>query len=121
MTPAARGALPLLSNWNQVADKIRKLMPVFNAILPPSVNLTIRGDRSTTIRAAFQDVQYTMLLTLVLVIGVIFVFLRNASATLIPALALPFSILGTFAVMAMLHYTLDNMSMMALILCIGAG
>ena len=60
-----------------------------------------------------------MLLTLVLVIGVIFVFLRKASATLIPTLALPFSILGTFTVMAMLHYTLDNMSMMALILCIG--
>src|SRR6266478_2387430 len=91
------------ANTIEVADKIRKLLPVFNAVLPPSVNLTIRGDRSTTIRAAFQDVQYTMLLTLVLVIGVIFVFLRNASATLIPALALPFSILGTFAVMAVLH------------------
>jgi HAE1 family hydrophobic/amphiphilic exporter-1 len=107
------------ANTIEVADKIRRLLPVFNAALPPSVSLTIRGDRSQTIRAAFEDVQYTMLLTLVLVIGVIFVFLRNGSATVIPALALPFSILGTFAAMAMLHYTLDNMSMMALILCIG--
>ena len=107
------------ANTIQVADKINKLLPVFNAALPPSVALTLRGDRSKTIRAAFQDVQFTMVLTLVLVIGVIFVFLRNGSATLIPALALPFSILGTFAVMAMLNYTLDNMSMMALILCVG--
>ncbi|MDT7813753.1 MAG: hypothetical protein QOJ42_3669, partial [Acidobacteriaceae bacterium] len=107
------------ANTIQVADKIRSLLPAFNAVLPPSVILAVRGDRSRTIRAAFQDVQYTMLLTLVLVIGVIFVFLRKASATLIPTLALPFSILGTFTVMAMLHYTLDNMSMMALILCIG--
>jgi len=107
------------ANTIEVADKIRSLLPVFNAALPPSISLTIRGDRAQTIRAAFKDVQFTMLMTLVLVIGVIFVFLRNASATLIPALALPFSILGTFTVMAMLHYTLDNMSMMALILCIG--
>ena len=107
------------ANTIQVADKINSLLPVFNAALPPSVALTLRGDRSRTIRAAFQDVQFTMVLTLVLVIGVIFVFLRNASATVIPALALPFSILGTFSAMAMLNYTLDNMSMMALILCIG--
>jgi hydrophobic/amphiphilic exporter-1 (mainly G- bacteria), HAE1 family len=107
------------ANTVEVADKIRQLLPVFNAALPPTVTLSLRGDRSRSIRDAFQDVQYTMLLTLVLVVGVIFVFLRNASATLIPALALPFSILGTFAVMAVLHYTLDNMSMMALILCIG--
>ena len=107
------------ANTIEVADKIRQLLPTFNSSLPPSVNLMIRGDRSQTIRAAFQDVQYTMLLTLVLVIGVIFVFLRKGSATLIPALALPFSILGTFTVMAVLHYTMDNMSMMALILSIG--
>jgi hydrophobic/amphiphilic exporter-1 (mainly G- bacteria), HAE1 family len=107
------------ANTMEVADKIRSLLPVFNAALPPSVKLTIRGDRSRSIRDAFKDVQFTMLLTLVLVVGVIFVFLRNGSATLIPALALPFSILGTLGVMALLHYTLDNMSMMAMILCIG--
>src|SRR5207245_9102083 len=71
------------------------------------------------IRDAFKDIQRTMIATLVLVIGVIFFFLRNASATLIPSLALPFSILGTFAVMAVLDFSLDNMSMMALILSIG--
>src|SRR5205823_6194124 len=70
-------------------------------------------------REAFQDIQFTMLLTLSLVILVIFLFLRNASATLIPAMALPFSIVGTFAVMYVLDFSLDNLSMMALILCIG--
>src|SRR5262249_36914880 len=76
-------------------------------------------DRSRTIRAAFTDIQRTMLITLFLVIGVIYLFLHNGSATLIPALALPFSILGTFAVMQMLHFSLNNLSMMALILSIG--
>jgi HAE1 family hydrophobic/amphiphilic exporter-1 len=107
------------ANTVVVADKIRALLPAFNAKLPPSVSLVLRGDRARNIRQAFQDIQFTMLITLVLVVGVIFVFLRNASATLIPALALPFAILGTFAVMALLNYTLDNMSLMALILSIG--
>ena len=83
------------------------------------MHLSIRQDRSKTIREAFRDIQITMLITLVLVVGVIFLFLHNGSATLIPALALPFSILGTFAVMRMLDYSLDNLSMMALILSIG--
>src|SRR5277367_2861928 len=76
-------------------------------------------DRSDTIRESYRDVQFTMLLTLALVIMVIFVFLRNVSATVIPALALPFSIIGTFAIMYLLHYSLDNLSMMALILSVG--
>jgi HAE1 family hydrophobic/amphiphilic exporter-1 len=88
-------------------------------MIPPSVHLTPRQDRSRTIRAAFKDVQITMLITLVLVVGVIFLFLHNGSATMIPALALPFSILGTFAVMQVLHFSLNNLSMMALILSIG--
>ena len=71
------------------------------------------------IRTAFSDIQMTMLITLVLVVGVIYLFLHNGSATLIPALALPFSILGTFAVMEVMHYSLDNLSMMALILSVG--
>src|SRR5262249_12622779 len=74
---------------------------------------------STNIRKAFSDIQVTMLVTLALVVGVIYLFLHNGSATLIPALALPFSILGTFAVMEVMHYSLDNLSMMALILSIG--
>ena len=76
-------------------------------------------DRSDTIRESYRDVQFTMLLTLALVIMVIFVFLRNVWATVIPSLALPFSIVGTFAVMYMLDYSLDNLSMMALILSVG--
>ena len=83
------------------------------------MHLSVRGDRSKTIRAAFTDIQVTMLITLVLVVGVIFLFLHNGSATLIPALALPFSILGTFAVMQVLGFSLNNLSMMALILSIG--
>ena len=76
-------------------------------------------DRSDTIRESYRDVQFTMVLTLALVIMVIFVFLRNVWATVIPSLALPFSIIGTFAVMYMLDYSLDNLSMMALILSVG--
>jgi hydrophobic/amphiphilic exporter-1 (mainly G- bacteria), HAE1 family len=107
------------SNTIEVTDAIRSLLPSFQAQLPPSVHLTIRGDRSKNIREAFQDIQSTMALTLGLVIMVIFLFLRNASATLIPAMALPFSIVGTFAVMYLLDFSLDNLSMMALILCVG--
>jgi HAE1 family hydrophobic/amphiphilic exporter-1 len=83
------------------------------------VHVVIRQDRSVEIRKAFGDIKWTMLLTLVLVVGVIYLFLHNRSATLIPALALPFSILGSFAVMQLLHYSLDNLSMMALILSVG--
>jgi HAE1 family hydrophobic/amphiphilic exporter-1 len=107
------------SNTIEVTDAVRALLPSFEAQLPPSVHLTPRQDRSRTIRAAFSDIQITMLVTLALVVGVIFLFLHNASATLIPALALPFSILGTFAVMQVLHFSLNNLSMMALILSIG--
>jgi len=106
-------------NTIEVTNAIRALVPAFNAQLPPAVHLQIRGDRSLNIREAFKDVQWTMLVTLVLVVGVIYAFLHNGSATVIPALALPFSILGTFAVMEVLNFSLDNLSMMALILSIG--
>jgi hydrophobic/amphiphilic exporter-1 (mainly G- bacteria), HAE1 family len=107
------------SNTIEVTDAVRALLPSFEAELPPAVHLTIRGDRSKNIREAFSDIQWTMLVTLVLVVMVIFLFLHSGSATLIPALALPFSIFGTFAVMQVLNFTLDNLSMMALILSIG--
>jgi HAE1 family hydrophobic/amphiphilic exporter-1 len=107
------------TNTIEVTDAVRALLPSFESQLPPSVHLTPRQDRSRTIRAAFKDIQLTMLITLILVVGVIYLFLHNGSATLIPALALPFSILGTFAVMQMLHFSLNNLSMMALILSIG--
>jgi len=107
------------SNVIEVADAVKDLLPSFQALLPPSVHLHLRGDLSRNIREAFRDIKTTMVVTLALVILVIFVFLRNASATMIPSMALPLSILGTFSVMYMLDFTLDNMSMMALILCIG--
>jgi HAE1 family hydrophobic/amphiphilic exporter-1 len=107
------------SNTIEVTDAVRALLPSFESELPPAVHLTIRGDRSKNIREAFSDIQWTMLITLILVVLVIFAFLHSGSATLIPALALPFSIFGTFAVMQVLNFTLDNLSMMALILSIG--
>jgi HAE1 family hydrophobic/amphiphilic exporter-1 len=106
-------------NTIEVTDAVRALLPTFETLLPPSAHLVVRQDRSRTIRAAFKDIQATMLITLVLVILVIYLFLHDGSATVIPALALPFSILGTFAVMELLHFSLNNLSMMALILSVG--
>src|SRR5690349_17010693 len=107
------------TNTVEVTDSIKRLLPLFQAELPPSVKMDILYDRSDTIRESYKDVQFTMVLTLGLVVMVIFLFLRNLSATVIPSLALPFSIIGTFAVMYLLDYSLDNLSMMALILSIG--
>jgi HAE1 family hydrophobic/amphiphilic exporter-1 len=107
------------TNTVEVTDRVRGLIPLFREQLPPALTLMVRGDRSVSIRRAFDDIEITMLITLVLVVGVIFFFLRNISATTIPSLALPFTVLGTLAVMAALDFSLDNMSMMALILAIG--
>src|SRR5262249_60747698 len=104
------------TNTIAVTDGVKNLLPLFKAELPPSVNMDILYDRSDTIRESYQDVEFTMVLTLGLVVMVIFLFLRNFSATIVPSLALPFSIVGTFAVMYLLNYSLDNLSMMALIL-----
>jgi hydrophobic/amphiphilic exporter-1 (mainly G- bacteria), HAE1 family len=107
------------TNTIAVADAVKALLPQFRAELPASVHMELLYDRSDTIRESFHDVQFTMALTLALVIFVIFVFLRNVWATVIPSLALPFSIIGTFAAMYFLEYSLDNLSMMALILSVG--
>ncbi|MBI3210688.1 MAG: efflux RND transporter permease subunit [Candidatus Solibacter usitatus] len=107
------------TNTVDVTSNVKKLIPVFLGELPPSVKMDTLYDRSETIRESFDDVKFTMLLTLGLVILVIFLFLRNVPATIIPSLALPFSIIGTFAVMYLLDYSLDNLSMMALILSVG--
>jgi len=107
------------TNAVEVADGVKALFPSFNAALPPTVKLGILTDRAATIRESFEDVQFTMVLTLGLVIMVIFLFLRNISATVIPSLALPIAVLGTFTVMYLCEYSLDNLSMMALILAIG--
>jgi hydrophobic/amphiphilic exporter-1 (mainly G- bacteria), HAE1 family len=107
------------TNTIAVSDAVKALMPQFRAELPASVHMDMLYDRSDTIRESYRDVQFTMALTLGLVIMVIFLFLRNVWATTIPSLALPFSIIGTFSVMYFLRYSLDNLSMMALILSVG--
>jgi hydrophobe/amphiphile efflux-1 (HAE1) family protein len=107
------------SNTIQVVDGIRKLTPFFQQVIPPSVRMLVRGDRAQTIRQGFKDIQTTMLATLTLVILVIFIFLRKLSATMIPAMALPFSILGTFTIMYLLNFSLNNISMMGVILSMG--
>jgi HAE1 family hydrophobic/amphiphilic exporter-1 len=107
------------TNVIQVADAVKALIPALQAQLPPSVHLIIRDDNSLSIREAFRDLRLTMGITLFLVVGVVFLFLHNARTTLIPALALPFSMLGGLTVMRLMHYSLDNLSMMALILSVG--
>jgi HAE1 family hydrophobic/amphiphilic exporter-1 len=107
------------TNTVEVVDSIRKLLPNFRAQMPASVNLNVLYDRSQSIRESVRDVKFTLLLTIALVIMVIFLFLRNVSATVIPSLALPMSIVGTFAVMYLLGYSLDNLSLMALTLSVG--
>jgi HAE1 family hydrophobic/amphiphilic exporter-1 len=107
------------TNTVEVVDAIRKLLPTFRAQIPASVNLNVLYDRSISIRGSVHDVESTLFLAIVLVILVIFLFLRNLSATIIPSLALPMSIVGTFAAMYLLGYTVDNLSLMALTLCVG--
>jgi HAE1 family hydrophobic/amphiphilic exporter-1 len=107
------------TNTVAVAGAVRSLLPTFEAQLPPSVSLHVLFDRSDSIRASLRDVKITLLLTLSLVVLVIFLFLRNVSATVIPSLALPMSIVGTFGVMFYLGYSIDNLSLMALTLSLG--
>jgi HAE1 family hydrophobic/amphiphilic exporter-1 len=107
------------TNTVEVVDRIKALLPAFRQQIPPSVRLDILYDRSESIRESVDDVKFTLLLTVALVVMVIFLFLRNVSATVIPSLALPLSIIGTFAAMALAGYTLDNLSLMALTLSVG--
>lgn len=107
------------TNTVQVVDSIRQLLPSLRAQIPGSVDLNILFDRSKSIRESVHDVQFTLFLTICLVVLVIFLFLRNLSATVIPSLALPMSIIGTFSVMYLLNYSLDNLSLMALTLSVG--
>ena len=107
------------TNTVQVVDSIRELLPSFRAQMPGSVNLNLLYDRSLSIRDSVNDVKFTLFLTMCLVVMVIFLFLRNLSATIIPSLALPMSVIGTFSVMYLLNYSLDNLSLMALTLSVG--
>ncbi len=107
------------TNTIAVVNSIMAVLPSFEAHLPASVHLNVLYDRSQSIRASVDDVQFTLLLAAALVVLVIFLFLRNVSATIIPSLALPISVIGTFAVMYLMGYTLDNLSLMALTLSVG--
>jgi len=107
------------TNTIEVVNGVKKLLPIFFSQLPASVNLEILYDKSEPIRNSVRDVKFTLLLALCLVVMVIFLFLRNLTATMIPSLALPLSIVGTFSAMYLLGYNLDNLSLMALTLSVG--
>src|SRR5690242_18581172 len=107
------------ANIIQTADRVKALLPRLRSSLPPSVKVTILTDRTETIRASVRDVSFTMLLTVALVVMVIFVFLRKLWATVIPSVALPLAIVGTFGVMQLLGFSLDNLSLMALTISTG--
>jgi HAE1 family hydrophobic/amphiphilic exporter-1 len=107
------------TNTVAVVDSILSLLPQFRREIPPSVNLTVAFDASAPVRNSIRDVEFTLVLTICVVIAVIFLFLRNVSATLIPGCAVPYSIVGTFAVMYLLGYSLNYLSLMALTLSVG--
>jgi hydrophobic/amphiphilic exporter-1 (mainly G- bacteria), HAE1 family len=107
------------TNTVEVANLVKKLLPRFESQLPASVSLAVLFDRSVSIHDSVNDVKLTLAITLLLVVLVIFMFLRNLSATVIPSLAMPMSIVGTFAAMQLLGYSLDNLSLMALTLSVG--
>ena len=107
------------ANIINVVDRIEQLLPQLTSGLPPSVKVTVLTDRTVTIRASVRDVEYELLITIALVVLVIFLFLRRVSATIIPSVAVPLSIVGTFGVMYLLGYSLDNLSLMALTISTG--
>ncbi|NVN10108.1 efflux RND transporter permease subunit [Nguyenibacter vanlangensis] len=107
------------ANVIETVDRIKAEMPRLRAALPPSINVAVVSDRTQTIRASVQDVQDTLLITIGLVVVTIFVFLRSVWATLIPGIVVPLSIVGTFAVMDVLGYSLDNLSLMGLSIAVG--
>ncbi len=107
------------ANIIETVDRIKALMPELRASIPPSVVLGTNFDRTITIRASVNDIEFTLLLTVALVVMVIFLFLRNLWATVIPSIAVPLSIIGTFGIMYLLHYSLNNLSLMALAICTG--
>ena len=107
------------ANTVEVANRIKALLPAFRAELPEAIDIAVRNDFSVAIQAAVSDMQHTLVITVILVVLVIFLFVRRLSATVIPALALPVSIIGTFAVMYLAGFSLDNVSLMALTLAVG--
>jgi multidrug efflux pump len=107
------------ANIITVVDSIKALLPQLQASLPPSVNVSVLTDRTTTIRASVSDVQFELMLTIALVVMVMFLFLRDLAATVIPSIAVPLSLIGTFGVMYLLGYSLNNLTLMALTISTG--
>jgi len=107
------------ANMIETVDRINAVLPQLRASISPSLHLNIAVDRTTTIRASVHDVEIAMTISIILVIFVVFAFLRNVWATIIPSVAVPLSLIGTFGVMYLCHYSLDNLSLMALTICTG--
>jgi multidrug efflux pump len=107
------------ANIIKTVDNIKAILPELRASLPPAASIEIISDRTITIRASVHDIEFTLLVTVALVVMVIFLFLRNAWATVIPSVSVPLSIVGTFGMMYLFHYSIDNLSIMALAICTG--
>src|SRR6266702_2261885 len=107
------------ANMIETVDRIMAVLPQLRASISPSLHLSVAVDRTTTIRASVHDVEVALMISIVLVIFVVFAFLRNVWATIIPSVAVPLSLIGTFGVMYLCHYSLDNLSLMALTICTG--
>ena len=107
------------ANIIETVDRVRELIPQLQASIPAAINLSVVLDRTTTIRASLRDVEITLMISIGLVILVVFVFLRDLRATLIPSVAVPVSLIGTFGVMYLCGYSLDNLSLMALTIATG--
>ncbi len=107
------------ANTIAVVDQIQKLLPTLTTTLPASIHVTTLSDLTTTIRASVTDVEFSLMLTIALVVLVIFLFLRSLSATVIPSIAVPLSLVGTFGVMYLLGYSLNNLTLMALTISTG--
>jgi len=107
------------ANIIETVDRVRQALPSLKASIPSAIDLTVVMDRTTTIRASVRDVEITLVIAVVLVILVVFIFLRSARATLIPSVAVPVSLIGTFGIMYLCHYTIDNLSLMALTISTG--
>jgi multidrug efflux pump len=107
------------ANIIETVDRVKSLLPLLKASIPPSMNLSIIQDRTTAIRASISDIEDTILISIGLVVLVVFIFLRNGWATIIPSISVPLSLLGTFGVMYLLHYSVDNLSLMALAISTG--
>src|SRR5688572_3151200 len=107
------------SNVIEVAEQVKALLPQLKASMPQGIELVILSDRTETVQASVNDVQFTLLIAIGLVVGVIFLFLRNARATVIPGVAVPLSLVATFGVMYLLGYSLNNLTLMALTIATG--